>query len=228
MTFLAGKLHAGVAGGLLACGAAQAARPMFADDATILGAGQCQVEAWREQHPGDTEYWAAPHCNVGTGWEFVVGLGSLDPEPNHRAAGGVLVGKTVFRRLAKNDWAIGLSLSDQIVHGGAFANIAANVPVTVSIFDDRVRIDINAGWMHQRDFRTGATWALGAEWTATQTVGLTLEAYGIGRAYAQAGLRYATLSGRLVLDAAIGDRISLSGKERYVAFGLTLNGLSLR
>jgi hypothetical protein len=32
----------------------------------------------------------------------------------------------------------------------------------------------------------------------------------------------------VVLDAAIGDRISLSGKERYFTAGLTVTGLSLR
>ncbi|MGZ5199517.1 MAG: hypothetical protein ACXWC4_07065 [Telluria sp.] len=228
MNFLAGMFRTGLAGCLLACGAAQAARPMVADDATILGAGQCQFEAWREHHPGDTEYWAAPHCNFGNGWELVAGLGSLEPAADRRATGGVLIAKTVFRALKPDDWAAGLSLSDQIVHGGALANVALNLPVTVSLLDDRVRIDINAGWMHQRGFRTGATWALGAEWTATNRVDLTLETYGIGHIYTQAGLRYVTTGGQVVLDAAIGDRISLSGKERYFALGLTINRLTLR
>jgi hypothetical protein len=227
MTFLAGKLRVGLAGGMLACTTAHAARPMVTDDATILGAGQCQVEAWREHHPGETQYWAAPHCNFGTGWEFIAGLGALEPSAGRRSTGGVFAAKTVFRQLKRNDWAVGLSLSDQLPHGGGRANVAANVPVTVSLLDDRLRIDINAGWMHQRDFRTGATWALGAEWTAAPRVGLTLEAYGIGHAYTQAGLRYLTPGGQVVLDAAIGDRISLSGKATYYAFGLTVTGLRL-
>lgn len=225
MTLLVGKLNVGFAGGLLACGVAHAARPMVADDATILGAGQCQVEAWREHHPGNTEYWAAPHCNFDGDWELIAGMGTLEAAPGHRAAGGLLAAKTVFRRLKKNDWAIGLSLSDQVVHGRALANLAAVVPVTVSLLDDQLRIDINAGWVHQRGFRTGATWALGAEWSASDKLGMTLEAYGAGRTYAQAGLRYVTYGGHMVLDAAIGDRISLSGKERYFAIGLTVTGL---
>jgi hypothetical protein len=228
MTFPAGKLAAGFAGGVLVCGAAQAARPMVADDATILALGKCQVEAWREHHPGDTQYWVAPHCNFGAGWELVAGIGALDPGSAGSSTGSVLSAKTVFRALKPNDWAIGLSLTDQVSPGGARANVAANIPVTISLLDDRMRIDNNAGWTHQRDFRTGATWALGAEWSATHQLGLTLEAYGMGRAYTLAGLRYVTSGGSVVLDAAIGDRISLSGKERYFTVGLTVTGLSLR
>jgi hypothetical protein len=228
MTFLAGKLAAGVAGGLLVCGAAQAARPMVTDDATILALGKCQVEAWREHHPGNTQHWVAPHCNFGQGWELVAGIGALGPGSADLSTGGVLSAKTVFRSLRPNDWAIGLSLTDQVSPGGPRAAVAVNIPITISLLDDRMRIDINAGWTHQRDFRTGATWGLGAEWSATQKLGLTLEAYGMGRAYTQAGLRYVTSGGSVVLDAAIGDRISLSGKERYFTAGLTVTGLSLR
>jgi hypothetical protein len=228
MTLLVGKLHAGFAGSLLACGMAHAARPMVADDATILGSGQCQVEAWREHHPGNTQYWAAPHCNFGFGWELVAGVGALQPAAAHGSTGVVLVGKTIFRELKPDDWAVGLALSDQVSPGGPAANVGVNVPVTVSLLHDRVRVDINAGWVHQQGFRTGATWAVGAEWNATNAVGLTLEAYGAGRTYAQAGLRYAAFGGRAVLDAAVGDRISLSGKERYFAFGVTVSGLTLR
>jgi hypothetical protein len=227
MTFRASKCAMACAG-LLGCEFAYAARPMVADDATILAAGQCQVEAWREHHPGQTQYWAASHCNFGTGWEYVAGLGELDPDPGHHSAGGLLIAKTVFRQLKPDDWAFGLSLSDQVAPGGPFSKLVLNVPVTISMLRDRLRIDINAGWMRQRGFRTGATWALGGEWTATNTLGLTLEAYGIGHAYAQAGLRYAAVPARLVLDAAIGDRISLHGRERYFALGLTVSGLGLR
>jgi hypothetical protein len=228
MLFLRNILRGALAGALLAGGAAHAGRPMVADDAAIVPAGECQVEAWREHHPGNTQYWAAPHCNFGGNWELIAGAGSLDPGPSRGSTGALLAAKTVFRELKPNDWALGLSLADQVAPGGAGSTVAISVPLTLSLLDDRLHIDLNGGWMHQRRFRTGATWAAGAEWSASDRIGLTLETYGFGRAYAQAGLRVVTLDGKVVLDAALGDRLALSGKERYFALGLTISGLALR
>jgi hypothetical protein len=203
---------------------------LVADDATILDPRQCQVEAWTERHPSVHEYWAVPHCNFGGDWELAAGSGELRSTPGHRSsAWGFAMAKTVFRPLKPNDWSAGLVLAGQFGGGsGLFGDVSVNVPLSFSLLDDRLRLHANAGWIRQRDDRSGATWALASEWKIRHGLFATVEAYGNGRAYFQAGVRYALLPQRLIVDAAAGDRLSLRGKERYYAIGLTVTGLGWR
>jgi hypothetical protein len=221
--------HVALAACLLAPPPAHAGRPLVADDASLLGPGQCTFETWLEHHPDDHQYWAVPHCRWAN-WELQAGLGEFRPTIATGAASSWLIaGKTVFRPLARNDWGIGLVLADQVGAGnGATGNLFANVPLSFSLLDDSVRIHLNAGWARQRGGRNGASWAAAGEWSVNDRLGLTFEGYGTGPAYVQAGVRYALQSGGIVLDAAVGDRLSLNGKGRYIALGLTISLAGMR
>jgi hypothetical protein len=210
---------------LLGSPAVHAARPLVAEDATILNARQCQVEAWIEHHPSDTEYWGAPHCNYGGNWELIAGLGELrPPQPGGPSTSFLLQAKTVFQQLQPNGWALGLSLSDQVTSASRpLDDVAVNVPLTLSLLDDDARLHFNLGWTRQLGQRIGPTWAIAGEWGLKGNLNYTLEAYGTGGTYVQAGLRYALEGGQLTLDTAVGDRISLRGRERYFAVGMTIN-----
>jgi hypothetical protein len=54
----------------------------------------------------------------------------------------------------------------------------------------------------------------------------TADAYGSrgGPSYVQLGWRYTLAPGRADLDAALGERTGLRGRERYYTLGLTLYG----
>jgi hypothetical protein len=216
--------HLAIAAWLLAPGLAQGARPMLADDASILGTGQCTVESWIDSHPEARQYWMVPHCRAGD-WELSGGLGELRPTQASPASNSALLqAKTVFRPLSPNDWGIGIVLADQAGRGtGPAGNLLLNLPLSFSLLNDKLRIHLNAGWVRQRDVRHGLTWAVGGDWAVNQRLGLTLESYGNGPPQLQAGVRYALLSGNLVLDAALGDRPRLNGKARYFQVGMTLN-----
>jgi hypothetical protein len=115
-------------------------------------------------------------------------------------------------------------LADQAGGGnGLTGNLFANLLQSFSILDDRVRIHLNAGWARQRGGRNGPTWGAGVEWSVDERLGLTFEGYGTGPAYVQAGLRYALQDRGIVVDAAVGDRLSLNGKGRYFALGMTIS-----
>lgn len=202
---------------------------MVTDDASILDPGQCTVETWLEHHPADHQYWAVPHCRWAN-WELFGGLGELRPTiATGVASSWLMAAKTVFKPLARNDWGIGLVLAGQAGGGnGLTGNLFAHVPLSFSVLDDRMRIHLNAGWARQRGGRNGATWGAGVEWSVDERLGLTFEGYGTGPAYLQAGLRY-TLQGRgIIVDAAAGDRLSLRGKGRYFALGMTISLAGLR
>ncbi|MFL6672668.1 MAG: hypothetical protein ACJ8LG_05165 [Massilia sp.] len=220
---LAGKL--GLAAILLAPSLSQAGRPLVTDDASVVRAGTCEIEAWTNHRSGGDEYWTVPHCAAGA-WELAGGVSrSRPPASGTGPESALLAAKTLFRPLRRNSWGIGITLSNQFGGWrGVLGDLAAVVPFSMSLFDDRVLVHVNAGWQRPRGAHSGATWALAAEWNATRRIGLTLEAYGSqhGRSYLQAGARYDLLPNRLTLDAALGQRISLRGLEHYVAVGLTL------
>jgi hypothetical protein len=209
-----------------------AARPLVTEDASILARGYCQLESWVQDSDGNTDAWTSPHCNPGGDWELSAAVGQLRaPNGDGRRGQWVLKAKTVFRQLARNSWGVGLVLTDQFSAGSSIAgDLLVSVPVSVYLFENRVLVHANAGWLRRHDGPNGMTWALGGEWNVTGRAGLTLESFGAGHApsYFQAGARYDLVPRRVTLDAAIGNRFGLPRADRYIAIGLTVTDQLLR
>jgi hypothetical protein len=217
---------------LLPALAAHAARPLVTEDAAILARGYCQLETWAQHNDNSTDYWAAPHCNVGGNWELIAALGQLGAPGEGEGHGQrSLRAKTILRPMAKDDWAVGLVLADQFGAGdGIDGDVALTIPLSVSLFNRRLLVHANAGWLRRRSGPFGMTWALAGEWNVTTRAGFTLEAYGAGHdhSYLQAGARYDLVPRRVTLDAAIGNRFGVHRAERYIAIGLTVTADVLR
>jgi hypothetical protein len=211
---------------------AHAARPLVAEDASVLAPRFCQLETWRQNNEDNKETWGAPHCGLAGNWELIAGIGQMRPPWNHsRGNPRVLRTKTVLRPLAGNRWGVGLVLSDQFNAGESLAgDLSLTIPLSVSLWRDQVLVHANAGWVRRQAGPNGVTWALASEWNVSRLFGLTLEAYGAGHrhSYVQAGARYDLVPRRLTLDAAIGNRFGLRGVERYFAIGLTFTTEVLR
>lgn len=209
-----------------ACAHAQATRPMVVDDAGIAAPGECQLEAWTQRGPAQTEYWAVPACRAGAGWELGAGLGRIVADGSGAAyRSGVVHAKTVFHALETNGWGIGLTLANQFRQGaGIDGDLSALVPFSLSRFDDRLLVHANLGWLRARGGRPDRLWAAGAEWALLPSLSLTLEAWGTRRSHAleQVGARLTLVPERLALDAGVGQR--LGGGERYYTVGLTVAG----
>jgi hypothetical protein len=218
---------------LFLCAHAQAARPMVVDDASITGTGYCQVESWTQHAASQVEYWAAPACNVGGGWELSAGLGRIGPDgPDGAYRSGIVQAKTVFHPLDMNGWGIGLTLANQFRKDtGVTGDLSVLVPVSMSLFDDRVLLHANLGWLRPHaGGRPDGLWAVGTEWTARRDLTIMLETYGTrrGHGFAQAGMRYTLVPDRLAVDAGVGQRIGGRDAERYYTIGLTLDTPVLR
>lgn len=206
---------------------AHAARPLTADDSSILDANTCQLEAWGQRANNQTEYWTVPACNFNIGWELAAGLAQARSEDGRAVTRlGVLQAKTAIRKLAPNDWGLGLVLARQPAAAGSLkGDTSINVPVTISLSDEKVLVHANIGWVRQ-----GATpgdcftWAIGTEFGVSQRTVFTLESFGsqLGRSRIQTGIRYSVLPSYLDLDASYGERLTARGQERVVSIGLTL------
>ena len=61
-------------------GHVRGARPMIVDDARIIDAGSCQLEAWRRFNRDSQENWALPGCNPAGNIEFLAWLGGPGPD----------------------------------------------------------------------------------------------------------------------------------------------------
>lgn len=212
--------------------AAQAGRPMAADDAAILDPRQCQLETWAQHGKAQNEYWTAPACNFGGGWELAAGAGRA----RNLAGGGqdtlsLLQAKTLLRAPQDDGWGVGLVLAGQW-RAGASSNrdLSLNLPLSVELAGDRAILHANLGWLRLRGQQEPASprlqrsWALGLELAAGERAAFTAEAYGRQRAgsYMQLGARYSLIPGRADIDIAYGDRTGRRGAERYLAVGLTL------
>ncbi|KQV90915.1 hypothetical protein ASD15_02325 [Massilia sp. Root351] len=212
--------------------AAQAGRPMAADDAAILDPRQCQLETWTQHSRAQDEYWAVPACNFGGGWELAAGAGrTRDLQDSAAMSLALLQAKTMLRAPQDDGWGLGLVLADQFRAGsGGRGDLSLNLPLSVELAGQRAMLHANLGWLRQRGRQdqpspgVQRSWALGLELAAGERAALTLEAYGRQRAgsYVQLGARYSLVPGRADIDIGYGDRAGRRGAERYLAIGLTL------
>lgn len=214
---------------LLGCTAAHAARPLVTDDASIVAPGDCQLESWTQHTPTQIEYWAVPACNPYGAWELSAGAGRIVPgDGAQRYVEGVIQGKTLFKPLTPNSWGVGLTIANVLRGGTPVGDVSMLVPLSVSLWDDKVLVHLNAGVLREglTAHRTGGQWAAGTEWAATHDLALSLEAYGTekGHGYVQTGLRFTVIPDRLDLDTGVGQRIGPHGEERYYTVGLTYAG----
>jgi hypothetical protein len=212
--------------------AAQAARPMAADDAAILDPYQCQLETWGQHNKAQNEYWTVPACNVGGRWELAAGAGrTYGLAADGQDTLGLLQAKTLLRAPQEDGWGLGLVMAGQWRAGaGGHGDLSVNLPLSVELAGDRAMLHANLGWLRQHSQPEQASpglqrsWALGLELAAGERAAFTVEAYGRQRtgSYMQLGARYSLIPGRADIDIAYGDRAGRRGAERYLALGLTL------
>src|SRR4051812_9136982 len=142
---------------------------MITDDARLVDAHACQVEAWtRRSHDAD-EYWVMPACNFTGNLEIMFGGARTRTDEGSAFSDNVLQGKTVLKTLETGGWGLALTLGtvrhpDREKANGWPGDTYLNVPVSLSFVEDRWIAHFNGGAMHRRDEkRTVPTWGFGNE-----------------------------------------------------------------
>ncbi|MBB3219357.1 hypothetical protein [Pseudoduganella umbonata] len=190
------------------------------DDASVLAAGDCQVEASASRGPG--QRWLAPSCNVAENWEVATGAGNVRSGGEFRRA--IVIGaKTVFRPLSEDGFGVGAAVSEQRISGpersiDQTVNLFASVPLAPWAV-----AHVNAGAVrHGMSHQHAGTWAAALETTRGRGA-LTFEAFGergSSRGW-QAGARWTLVDDVLDLDAGYGALHDSDGRRRFATVGLT-------
>lgn len=211
---------------------ALAARPMITDDARIVDAQACQVEAWqRFNRDGGNRSWAVPACNPTGNLELSVGGGfgpSEDVPGERQLTGGLLQAKTLFKPLAPDSWGIGLAVGRSQERPGRQARVSSNyfyVPMSLAMRGDDIVVHLNLGLRDDRgENRTFATWGLGSEIRLAPQLQLIAETFGESRNGTQVhgGLRWWVIPERVQIDATAGGRVQPGVPGRWVTLGVRL------
>lgn len=209
---------------------AWAARPFVTDDARLTTARSCQLETWMRVYPDSRELWALPACNPTGNLEFTLGGGRAKTEGQPTTVDYVLQAKTLFRELQSNDWAWGLAVGTvrhPEIHPGPnlLGNTYAYVPISKSLFDDRLVVHTNLGWLRDRaSRRQNLTFGVGAEYQLTGRLLAIVETFGDhrNRPYWQAGARFAIVPDRVQVDMTVGKQFDGPREGRWLSFGLRI------
>jgi hypothetical protein len=219
-----------IAAGLaLPLASASAARPMIVDDARIVDAKSCQLEAWVRTNPDSRENWAIPACNFTGNLEVAVGGARLRDDDGTRDSVRIVQGKTIFRKLETNDWGLGLSVG-AVRHphedgAGRATDPYVNLLNSHSFRDDRLVVHANLGLLREQEFRRNrVTGGVGAEFAMTQRAYLVAETFKqtAGRPEYQLGVRYWIIPNRVQVDTTYGHRFGHPEGGRWFSVGLRL------
>lgn len=200
------------------------ASPMNVDDAGILDAQYCQVEAWADRFSKANALWISPSCHVGGNWELGIELGHNQSDfDDHNKS--LFVGlSTKTQLISKPNWSLALSaaasFNDEIRNDQAIYSLVA--PITYNLIHKQIDLHLNFGVEHdQTEANTYSLWGIGFEHHFTELARAYIESYGNSergrfeeRSY-QLGAAF-DVSNALQLDISYGN--SLINQDRYTNY----------
>jgi len=207
---------------------AHAGRPFTTDDASVLEAGSCQLEAWVDRSNVRTEGWVAPACNFGLGIEWQLGGARAHVDGRNAYSQSYAQGKFAFVSVADHSWGLGLVVGVQ-----RFALREAErgwsdpyvlVPLSFQVGTEGALLHLNAGWTRDKaEARDVTPWGVAFETPVTGTpVTLLGEAFGLNAHHPmyRLGGRWNAAAKNLDLDLSWVTRPGGVRSERYVSIGL--------
>lgn len=209
---------------------AHAARPMITDDARIVDAKACQVEAWVRSNRDSTEAWALPACNPTGDFELTFGGARVRENGEWAFTDHQLQAKTLFKPYEPDGWGVGLAVGTvrhprRETARGWPGDGYGYIPFSVALGSDDHVLHVNAGAVRKRDEnRTQGTWGVGLEARLTPRVFFIPETFALdrGRPFFQAGLRVWIVPDRVQMDATYGNRFGGDTSERWFSVGMRL------
>lgn len=215
----------------LAASPAIAGRPFATEDAGVLAAGDCELEAYALRQtardaPRETGWWVQPECGVGFRTQLAAGGGRTKVE-SARFTAAALSGKSWLRELTdeRTGVALAYAVGGEKVPGGGFKHEATALAAVVSspVAKDLL-LHANAGWSRPESARLNSTiWALALERTGAAGLDVGAEVYGDDRTapWLGVGARYGLSAEKLFVDVSWAVQAD-SARTRLITVGLKL------
>ena len=196
------------------------------DDSEVVTPGTCQLETWVTRFdPGDGYLNLAPACTMEK--LPTLEIGAAFQHYWAETIGAPLFGPAIkFNfRPESSGLGVGLAFTGGVnLRSGDLELASLIVPVTIPL-DDRVRVNLNAGWSYLRDadYPNAAFYGAQVEAKVGLDVTLMVEAFGRapGVAGAQIGLRYRPGDGPIDFDLLAGGFFD-SVNPRFFTVGVTI------
>lgn len=207
---------------------AWADRPLVSETADVIGAGDCQVEAWAARARasglatarGETAF---ASCGVGGQHQFGL-LAEQLRVAGERERAYTLFGKTTLVAPEKGKLGFGLAYSlgfDKPAGQGLRRESAMVLGVLTQELGGGTIVHVNLGWTHSRSASQSTTvWSLGVEHGEAFTVAADLFGDDRSRPWASAGVGY-NVSDSLSLNATYALQFD-KPRVRVAALGLKL------
>jgi hypothetical protein len=215
--------------GLLGMQSAFAAGAMNVDDAQVLGANKCQLEAWGKFNRDGTERWLNPSCNLTGNLEVSWGNSWQRDGTGMYLANSQLQGKTVFREMSPDSYGVGMLAgvvrqTDSGDDGRKRSwNVYSKLLTSFSFKDDAFLLHTNLGAIRKgKEQTTRLTWGLGNETKLIDRLSFIGEVFGEnkGKPSYQAGVRATLVPEHVELDLTYGNTFGADARGRYVVLGL--------
>ena len=212
---------------LLASSFAHAGQPLFTDDAAVVAAKTCQLEAWILSNHDGRDYVAQPACNFTGNLELSVGAGRARPNEGDSSSLLQLQAKAVLFALDDRVWSFGAVGGAARDTGAPHGNSAFQLFYAKALASwyprEDVEIDLNAGVANSYGQGTFALAGAAIQYTIVTNVQLLAEAFRAepGPTRYQVGARFIIVPDRLEAYASYGNRFN--GPDQWFAiFGVRL------
>jgi len=205
---------------------ASAGRPLFTEDAAVLGVHQCEFESFAARQSGSDATGLSAQVGCGLGARTQLALATAS-ETRWASAQGALTGKTAL--IAQGSDSVALSIAYALVWQTGphepLRHQSTEVKAVLSVPLADLLLHANAGWAGAHAEHTDRlTWNAALEKIdAFERVDLMIELAGDNRAAPcmQVGARWAILPARLYVDGALGMRAN-ARKDRQASLGMRL------
>ena len=205
-----------------------AGRPFTTEDAGVLAARDCELEAFgarlgARDEPLDRGGWGQLNCGVGIQTQLAVGAGRFESGDELRTITAV-AGKTALRPLTDDSVGVALAYSLEgmrpsgrsMRHAGSTASLVISIPHGQTIVHGNLGIGRN-----HLESKTSGLYALAIERVGEQGVDVGVEIYGSSREspWLGTGARYAIEADKLWADFSFAAQTG-GGDARYLTVGL--------
>jgi len=197
---------------MLISSAASAGRPFTTEDAGVIDAGNCELEAFgsharTQSDASERGAWSELGCGIGFNTQLAFGMGRFSSVDGSRSAAAAM-GKTALRPLSEDSFGMALTYTidgsrtpgEPLRHTGSSASVVVSVPNGHTMFHANVGLTRN-----HLEGRNAKVYAFAVEHLGEQGVDVGVEVFGQSSesAWIGTGARYAIEAEKLFVDFSL-------------------------